>query len=144
MINFTKEHFERMNFLLLQMLLENRTISNNLGMQLNIIELLHTTTINTLNSIKKTLNKRIESLEIDDEWTATEETQKKLDSTKRDKDLVNLIIGYKRYLEEIQKKETKRKELEDKIALMKEEQKTPEEKLKEAEAELASIEVPQF
>lgn len=51
-INFTQEHFQRMWSLLMGMLLNNETINNKLGQPLNVVELLHTTSINGLNSIR--------------------------------------------------------------------------------------------
>lgn len=143
-INFTQEHFQRMQSLLLGMLLNNETINTKLGQSLNVVELLHTTTINTLNGIRLSLAKQIENLENADEWVASESTQSKLDNLKAAKETVNLIIGYKRYQLEVEENQRKRAELKAKIAEMKEAAKTPEDRLKEAEAELAALEDPNF
>lgn len=143
-INFTKEHYTRMSELLLDMLMCNQTITNKLGQPLNVVELLHTTTINTLNGIRLSLTRQIDNLENQDEWVSSSETQNKLENLKASKELVNLIIGFKRYLQESHEIEEKRNALKSKIAAMKEEAKTPEEKLKEAEAELAALDSPNF
>lgn len=143
-INFTKEHFQRMQALLMQMLIHNETIPTKLGQELNVVELLHTTTINTLNNIRLSLSKQIENYEGADEWVATEVTQARLLKLKMHKETVNLIIGYKRYQLEIAEVNRKRAELQAKIAQMREEAKTPEDRLKEAEAELAALEAPTF
>lgn len=143
-INFTQEHFQRMQSLLLQMLLNNETINNKLGQPLNVVELLHTTTINGLNSIRLSLAKQIENLENADEWVASPVSQAKLDNLKAAKETVNLIIGYKRFQQELNENEAKKAALKEKIAQMKEEAKTPEDRLKEAEAELAALESPDF
>ena len=45
-INFTKEHFDKMCSLLLTMLLNNNIVNSKLGTPINVVELLHTTTIN--------------------------------------------------------------------------------------------------
>lgn len=90
-INFTQEHFQRMQQLLLGMLLNNETVSNKLGQPLNAVELLHTTSIQGLNSIRLSLAKQIENLENQDEWVASPVTQNKLESLKVSKELVNLI-----------------------------------------------------
>lgn len=139
-INFTQEHFARMQTLLMAMLLGNKTVLNKLGQPLNVVELLHTTSINSLNGMRLTLGKQIHDLEDADEWVATEHTQKKLDDLKASRELVNLIIGYKRHCLELEENKNKKAALVEKIAQMKEEAKTPEERLKEAEAELASLE----
>lgn len=138
-INFTQDHFAQMQHLLLGMLMSNTTITTKLGGELNVVELLHATTINTLNSIRLSLSKHIENLESKDEWIADNASQEVLDKAKTQKELVNLIIGYKRYM--LEREETKRKKaaLEAKLAELKESQKTPEDKIKELEAELAGL-----
>ena len=143
-INFTQEHFQRMQHLLLGMLLNNETINNKLGQPLNVVELLHTTSIQGLNSIRLSLGKQIENLENQDEWVASPVSQAKLENLKAAKELVNLIIGYKRFQLEAEEVAKKRSELTAKIAQMKEEAKTPEDRLKEAEAELAALDSPSF
>lgn len=143
-INFTQEHFQRMQSLLMQMLLNNETISSKLGQPLNVVELLHTTSINGLNSIRLSLAKQIENLENADEWVASSVSQNKLDNLKTAKETVNLIIGYKRFLLEVAENKAKKDELKAKIAQMKEEAKTPEDRLKEAEAELEALESSSF
>lgn len=143
-INFTQEHFQRMRSLLMGMLLNNETINNKLGQPLNVVELLHTTSINGLNSIRLNLAKQIENLENADEWVASLVSQAKLDNLKAAKETVNLIIGYKRYQLEVEEIAKKKSDLMAKIAQMKEEAKTPEDRLKEAEAELAALENPSF
>ena len=143
-INFTQEHFKRMQHLLLGMLLNNETINNKLGQPLNVVELFHTTSINGLNGIRLSLAKQIENLENQDEWVASPITQSKRENLKAAKETVNLIIGYKRFQLEAEEVAKKRSELTAKIAQMKEEAKTPEDRLKEAEAELAALESPSF
>ena len=132
-INFTKEHFDKMCGGILEMVLKNTTISTKMGTSLNILELLHTTTIGTLNGIRLSLSKQIETLENQDEWVAESTSQTKLESLKNMKETVNLIIGYKRYQLEKEETANKRRELETKLSQLKESQKTPEDKIKELE-----------
>lgn len=138
-INFTKEHYDKMCALLMRMLLNNWVIPTAIGTPLDAVALLHTTTINTLNTIRHSLTKQIAKLEDADEWIQTEVVQDKLDSLKDSKELVNLIIGYKRFLTEQAEIKQKKAILTAKIAEMKEAIKSPEEKLKEAEAELSEL-----
>lgn len=56
-INFTKEHFERMKELAVDMLLKNESVTTKMGQILNISELIHTTTISTLNNIQIVIGK---------------------------------------------------------------------------------------
>lgn len=130
--------------MLMQMLLSNETINNKLGQPLNVVELLHTTSVNGLNSIRLSLAKQIENLENQDEWVSSPVSQIKLDNLKAARETVNLIIGYKRHRAEVEEVKAKKEELKAKINQMKEEAKTPEDRLKEAEAELAALEDPNF
>lgn len=143
-INFTKEHFDKMCVGILEMVLKNTTISTKIGTPLNVIELLHTTTIGTLNNIRLSLNKQIETLENQDEWVSESTSQTKLESLKSMKETINLIIGYKRYQLEEEETTKKRKDLEFKLAKLKESQKSPEDKIKEIEDQLKSLDTTTF
>lgn len=143
-INFTKEHFEKLKAYALEMLFLNETITTKLGQPLSIVELLHTTTINTLNSIRLTLSKEIETIENQDEWVSGETSQKKLKNLKAKKELVNLIIGYKRFTQEQHEIARERASLEDELVRLKESQKTPEDKIKELESKLKTLNTTTF
>lgn len=143
-INFTKEHFDRMCVGILEMVLKNTTVPTKMGTPLNTLELLHTTTIGTLNGIRLSLSKQIETLENQDEWVAESTSQTKLESLKSMKETVNLIIGYKRYQLEKEETANKRRELEAKLSQLKESQKTPEDKIKELEDALSELDSTTF
>lgn len=138
-VNFTKEHYAKMHTLAFAMLVSNETISTKMGQPLNIVDLMHTTTINTLNSIRLTLGKQIDDLEKQDEWVATDYQQEKLEALKEKKELVNLIIGWKRYNLELAETKALQKELKAQLNELKESQKTPEDRIKELEAKLATL-----
>lgn len=138
-INFTKEHLDKMMLLSVEMLMKNEVVPSKLGIELNIVELLHTTTINTLNNIRLDLNKKIESIENQDGWIATDSNQAKLGTLKKHKELVNLIIGYKRYLDEQKSIRVERERLTKELDNLKESQKSPQEKIKEIEDKLNSL-----
>lgn len=137
-INFTKTHMERLADLANVALFDKMVITTKLGQSLNIYELLHTTSINQLNEIKLSLAKKIEKAEAADEWIAPDND--KLQSMKATKELVNLIIGWKRYHLELEENARKKEELSKKLAELKESTKTPEDRIKEMEAELAKLE----
>lgn len=143
-INFTKQHFDKMMQLAVGMLVNNETIATKLGQPLNIVELLHTTTISTLNNIRVLLGKQITAIEEKDEWVETNDNQRQLEKIKAQKELVNLIIGYKRYLLEAEETAKRKAELKKQLESLKDAQKTPEDRIKELEAELNSIEDTQF
>ena len=137
-INFTKDHMSRLIDLADEALFDKTVVFTKLGQPLNIYELLHTTSINQLNEIKLGLAKKIEKAESADEWVAPDND--KLQSMKDTKELVNLIIGWKRYNLELTENELKKEELSKKLAELKESQKTPEDRIKEIEAQLKELE----
>ena len=136
-INFTKQHMERLIDLADAALFDRSTVTTKLGQVLNIYELLHTTSINQLNEIKLSLAKKIEKQESADEWVAPDND--KLQAMKDTKELVNLIIGWKRYNLELDENAHKKEELTEKLAELKESQKTPEDRIKELEAQLKEL-----
>jgi hypothetical protein len=137
MVHFTKENYETLRKLAADMLFANEVISYGVGQPKSIIELLHTTSIETLNKIKQTLSKKIEEQENKDEWVDPDNS--KLDKLRKKKELVNLIIGWKRFNLEKDAQAQKKIELTKKLNDLKESQKTPADRIKELEAELASM-----
>lgn len=137
-INFTKEHMLRLYDLANEALFDKTVVTTKLGQVLNIYELLHTTSINQLNEIKTGLAKKIEKIEDQDEWVAPDGD--KLQAMKDTKELVNLIIGWKRYNLELAENARKKEELTAKLTELKESTKTPEDRIKELEAQLKELE----
>lgn len=136
-IKFTVEHYEKLKKLAVDSLFNGEVFYTKLGQILTIYELIHTVSINQLNEIKNSLSVKIQKLESKDEWIEVDTTE--LSRLKTQKELVNLIIGYKRFNLERNEVDAKRKALSDKLAELKESQKTPEDRIKEIEAELAAI-----
>lgn len=137
-INFTKEHLEQLHKLADEALFENLTVTTKFGQQLNIHELLYTVSINQLNEIKQALARKIEKLESNDEWIGAD--TEALQTARKLKDLVNLVIGYKRYQLELLEIQDKKEELQEQLNKLKESQKTPDERIKELEAQIADLE----
>ena len=136
-INFTKEHFSKLVNLVAQAAMNNVVINTKMGQALNIVELLHTTSITTLNNIKASLTQKIRNIEDRDEWVETDSDV--LDEIKAQKELVNLIVGWKRWKMEIEENRREKEELTKKLAELKESTKSPEDKIKEMEAKLAAM-----
>lgn len=143
-VNFRKEHSDKLQELALKALFNNDVVIGRIGNPINIVELLHGTTINSLNQIRLSLTKKIESLEGKDEWVADGVNQESLEKAKEQKELVNLIIGYKRYLQEIEDVNANKKALQEQLTALKESQKSPEDKIKELESKLASLDIETF
>ena len=136
-INFTKEHFAKLKELAAQALFRGIVIRTKMGQPLNIYELIHTVSINQLNEIKNGLAKQIEKIENGDEWINPD--SEKLESLKTNKELINLIIGWKRYNMELDENTRKKEELTKKLTELKESTKTPEDRIKELEAQLKEL-----
>ena len=141
-INFTKEHFAKLKELAAQALFEGTVIRTKMGSPLNIFELVHCTSVNQLNEIKSALVKQIEKIETGDEWTNPDND--KIEGLKTSKEMVNLIIGWKRFNMEKEANARKKAELTEKLTELKESQKTPEDRIKEMEAELAALDSEDF
>lgn len=136
-INFTKQHYQDLVNLVAQAAMNHVVINTKMGQPLDIVALLHTTSINTLNDIKASLVKKIRGIEDRDEWIDADTVV--LDTLKGQKELVNLIVGWKRWKMEIDENRKKKENLTKKLAELKESTKTPEDRIKEIEAELTAM-----
>ena len=136
-INFTKQHYQDLVNLVAQASMNHVVINTKMGQPLDIVALLHTTSINTLNDIKASLVKKIRGIEDRDEWIDADTVV--LDTLKGQKELVNLIVGWKRWKMEIDENRKKKENLTKKLAELRESTKTPEDRIKEMEAELAAL-----
>ena len=137
MINFTKDHEARLKELACEMLFNNGVIQTKLGQPLDIVELLHTTTINTLNEIRNKLSNTIAKMEEADEWI--EKDSSKIEKQRKAKELVNLIIGWKRFNLELKERERRIAEIDKQLNDIDEATKTPEDKKKELIAEKVKL-----
>ena len=138
-INFTKDHQVKLWNGINISVLNNKFFNTLMGGSATIQELLHQTTVNTLVQMKQSLDKKIAAKESADEWSMTDEEQKKLTELKADSELINLVIGWKKYVAYQNEIAQKKAELDKMIDELKESQKTPEDKLKELEAARAAL-----
>lgn len=138
-INFTKEHQVRLFNAANLAVFNNKFFNTPMGGTATIQELLHQTTVNTLIQMKQALDKKISSKEAADEWSMTDEEQRVIANLKADSELINLVIGWKKYTNYQNEIAKKKVELNKMIDELKESQKTPEDKIKELESELKSL-----
>lgn len=138
-INFTKDHQVKLWNGINISVLNNKFFNTPMGGSATIQELLHQTTVNTLVQMKQSLDKKIAAKESADEWSMTDEEQKKLTELKADSELINLVIGWKKYVAYQNEVAKKKADLDKMIDELKESQKTPEDKLKELEAARAAL-----
>lgn len=136
-INFTPEHLTRLKELSIDFLFNNKVIHSRLGNPMNIHELLHLTTINSLNNIRQECKSLVRRIEDKDEWIVSDSTA--LKEAKESEELVNLIIGYKRYQNEQNSILRKKAALQEQLNELKESQKTPAERIAEIEAQIAQL-----
>lgn len=138
-INFTKDHQVKLWNGINISVLNNKFFNTPMGGTATIQTLLHQTTVNTLVQMKQSLDKKIAAKESADEWSMTDEEQKKLTELKADSELINLVIGWKKYVAYQNEIAKKKADLDKMIDELKESQKTPEDKLKELEAARAAL-----
>lgn len=125
---FTKTHFDNLSQLIIEALFKDKTFYNNLNMPITVYDLVNNTTINSLTSMYSKALRKLNEIEQQNEW-------KEIDTTELIKttQLLNLLIGYKTYSNEVKERKEKKKLLEEKLNTLKEESKSPEEKIKEIE-----------
>ena len=125
---FTKTHFDNLSQLIIEALFKDKTFYNNLNMPITVYDLVNNTTINSLTSMYSKALRKLNEVEQQNEWKETDTTE--LIKTTQ---LLNLLIGYKTYSNEVEERKEKKKLLEEKLNTLKEESKSPEEKIKEIE-----------
>lgn len=125
---FTKTHFDNLSQLIIEALFKDKTFYNNLNMPITVYDLVNNTTINSLTSMYSKALRKLNEVEQQNEWKETDTTE--LIKTTQ---LLNLLIGYKTYANEVKERREKKKLLEEKLNTLKEESKSPEEKIKEIE-----------
>lgn len=125
---FTKTHFDNLSQLIIEALFKDKTFYNNLNMPITVYDLVNNTTINSLTSMYSKALRKLNEVEQQNEWKETDTTE--LIKTTQ---LLNLLIGYKTYSNEVNERKEKKKLLEEKLNTLKEESKSPEEKIKEIE-----------
>lgn len=125
---FTKTHFDNLSQLIIEALFKDKTFYNNLNMPITVYDLVNNTTINSLTSMYSKALRKLNEVEQQNEWKETDTTE--LIKTTQ---LLNLLIGYKTYSNEVKERKEKRKLLEEKLNTLKEASKSPEEKIKEIE-----------
>lgn len=139
-INFTKEHQDRLGVLAAEALFNGTTFKGNLGSEMNIYDLFHNCNINTLTRYQGIIKKEVADIEALDEWSLTEYQQRKAANLKKVQELVNLLIGYNRSKAEKEANKAKLAEVKAQYEKLKEDTKTPEDKMKEMEAAMAALE----
>lgn len=135
-INFTKEHLDLLKEKATKALFSGVVVKGKIGTNLNIFDLFHNTTINSLIDLHRSIKKEVDTVSNTDQWSMNDYQQKKLNSLKDSQELVNLLIGYKKHKSQINDAKEKLAELRAKQTELQESQMTPEDKLKAISAEI--------
>lgn len=141
MINFTEQHKTELQQLVFEAVTKRWQVATKLGMNLDVMDIFHTATIQTLRNIRKDLTNKLNSFE-DDEWSDKSiQDDEKVAYYNMSIKLINLAIGYRLWKQEQYELESKKAALELRLKLLKEDQKTPEEKIAELEEEISKMEL---
>ena len=139
-INFTKEHEQQLCGLMLGQLFSGDTIKGAMGTELNAHQLLHETSLKTLQQLYVNTSKDIENKSKLDRWSMTDYQQGELDRLKQQAELLDLLIGYKKSEAVNAANAEILKEKRNMLKQLKDESKTPKERIEELEKEISEIE----
>lgn len=138
-INFTLEHKARLEALALQMLMSNMTIKGPLGTNMNIQQLLHEITINSLQTMYANVKKEIEKINSLDTWSQTDYQQQKVKLLTDVQELLNLVIGYKKYQAQLNNDKAEIDALKAELKELEKQNMTPEEQIKQIKQKIAAM-----
>lgn len=139
-INFTKEHLQQLKSLMIEMLFGNSSLKGAMGTNINAHQLLNETSIKTLQGLYLTTSKDIENQSKLDRWSMTDYQQNKLEELKQTAELLDLLIGYKKSEAQREAAAGKLKEKREILQSLKDQSKTPAERIKELETEISELE----
>jgi predicted nucleic acid-binding Zn-ribbon protein len=137
-INFTDEHLANLRDKIATAVMNNIVINGPMGQQYSTIDIIHNLSINSLRTLIKLLDKQINALSLEDEWVENPNEEAIKNFTFK-RDFINLALGYKLACEEEAKKEHQLNALNSKLEALKESQKTPEDRIKEIEDQIAAL-----
>lgn len=141
MINFTQQHKEELQQLVFDAVAKRWQVFNKMGMVFDVMDIFHTCTIQTLRNMRRDLTEKLNRFE-DDEWSDKSlQDEDKIAYYNMSIKLINLTIGFRLWKQEQYDLESKKAALELKLQILKEDQKTPEEKIAELEEEISKIEL---
>jgi DNA repair ATPase RecN len=140
-VNFTKEHLKELHGLFVRLSFGKKALNGKFNAnQLSPYDLLHSTSVDTLISMRGQLKKEIEAFDNDhDEFTATESQNRQNNEKKVWERYLYLLIGYKRYLTQKAADADKLRKAEAEYKALEEETMTPKEKLKAKKKELDAL-----
>jgi hypothetical protein len=119
-INFTSENEKQLKDLFLELGFSGATLPGKFGANsYNVMQLVHSTTIETLQGLYQNLEKEIDTLGKVNKWTAPVITTQRVENLKKWYNFIDLLIGYKLYnAQEQAAAEKSRKEKAQKLSIL--------------------------
>jgi len=139
-INFTKEHLAQLEKAMIKQLFDGSAIKGPMGTTLNAHQLLHETSVKSLQQLYVTTTKVIENQSKLDRWSMSDYQQSKLEELKSQAELLDLIIGFKKFEALKEANKIKLEEKRELLNTLRDQSKTPSERIQELESEIAELE----
>lgn len=140
-INFTKADQIALNTLAGEALFKGITFKSNLGTEQTIYDMIHNCTIKTLDTHLDNTKKQIDSIKGKSRWSLTSYQQNRAKELEKRAELIELLIGYKYWQEDIKTVRAKLTEAKAIVAELEENAKTPQDRLKAAQEAVAKLEL---
>lgn len=138
-INFTQEHESKLKELATDLLFGGTFIKGFTGTTYSVFDLLHNVTINTIVTMHGNMKKEVEKIENLDEWSMNDYQQKKLAESKKMAEFLNLVIGWRKFNEQVAEEKEQVKALKAKMKELKLSTMTPTEQIAELEKQITSM-----
>jgi hypothetical protein len=119
-INFTSDNEKQLKDLFLELGFSGATCEGTFGANsVNVMQLMHSTTIENLQAMYQNLEKKIDTLGKVNKWTAPVATTQRVENLKKWYNFIDLLIGYKLFTaQEIATAEKSRKEKAQKLSIL--------------------------
>ena len=120
MITFTEKHLETLKGLFLELGFSGTILPGKFGANsYNVMDLLHSLSITTLQGLHVQLKKDISALGDVDDWSGDSKVQIRVENLTKWKEFIHLVIGYKKSLiEQAELAEAKKKEKAKQLAIL--------------------------
>jgi hypothetical protein len=140
-INFTKEHQDRLSQLAGEALIKGTIFKGGSvgNAEVTVYDLFHNCTVQTLSRYQANLKKEVREIDDLDEFLLTPHQKQKKSKLEKQRELMTLIIGYKRFQEQTVADRKEYLAIKSQYDQLKENSKTPEDRLKELEAKMAGF-----
>lgn len=138
-IIFTTEHQARLEALATKFLFANVTFQGSMSTNYTVGQLIHDTTIRTLEDMLSKIKISKSKLEGGSKWRRAVSEQSKLQELSDKEEFIDLLIGYKLFIEQEEDLMAQRAKLRAEIEALKEDSMTPAERIKAKEDALAAL-----